>query len=126
MRTDTRKAAGCLPQDVTKYPMWGMTVPHLPRYSEHCNASSLRDQKGSRMYCEIYVKGYIPADWSDWFGGLQITNLSNGDAMLAGELADQAALFGVLNHIHGMRLALLTLATSKGQRALSLGGDTRR
>jgi len=64
------------------------------------------------MYCEIYVNGYVPADWSDWLGGLKITNLSSGDAILAGELTDQTALFGVLNHIHNLNLSLVTLTTS--------------
>ncbi len=77
------------------------------------------------MYCEIFIKGYIPADWSDWFGSLQITNLSSGDAMLAGELPDQAALFGVLNHIHSMNLQLQTLTTSNDQRLESSGSDNR-
>jgi hypothetical protein len=78
------------------------------------------------MYCEIYVKGYVAADWSDWFGGLRITNLSNGDAILAGELADQTALFGVLNHIHSINLPLLTLTTSKEQRLQTPAGESRR
>ena len=75
------------------------------------------------MYCEIYVKGYVPADWSEQFGGLKITNLSNGEAMLAGELVDQSALFGVLNRVHGMNLMLCTLTTSEGQPSRSPDGD---
>lgn len=78
------------------------------------------------MHCEIYVKGYVPADWSDWFGGLKITNLSDGDAVLAGELVDQTALFGVLNHIHSMNLSLLTLTTSTEQATLPPARDRRR
>lgn len=78
------------------------------------------------MHCEIYVKGYVAGDWSDWFGGLKITNLSNGDAILAGELADQTALFGVLNHIHSMNLPLLTLTTSTRQPSQVPAGDKQR
>ena len=74
------------------------------------------DQKATGMFCEIYVNGDVPADWSDWFGGLTITQLGNGDAILAGELADQTALFGVLNHIHSVNLPLLGLTTSKAER----------
>jgi hypothetical protein len=75
------------------------------------------------MYCEIYVKGYLAADWSDWIGGLQITNLSNGDSLLAGELVDQTALFGVLNHLHNLNLPLLTLTTAADQRSPPSGSD---
>jgi hypothetical protein len=75
------------------------------------------------MYCEIYIKGYLSGDWSDWFGGLKITNLSNGDAMLAGQLVDQSALFGVLNRIHNMNLPLLTLTTADHQQPRSTDTD---
>jgi hypothetical protein len=61
------------------------------------------------MYCEIHIKGQLADDWSDWFGELTLTNLENGEAMLHGELHDQAALMGVLNRIHAMNLELLHL-----------------
>ncbi len=85
----------------------------------------LNISEGERMYCEIYVRGSLSAEWPDWFGNLKITNLSNGDSMLAGELVDQAALFGVLNHLHSMNLPLLTLTTSTDQRLQSSGADNR-
>lgn len=78
------------------------------------------------VYSEIYVRGYLPTDWSDWFGGLRITQLGNGDSMLAGELVDQTALLGVLNHLHGLNLALLALTTSPEQGAPPARGGGRR
>ena len=39
---------------------------------------------------EIRVKGHLDERWSDWFDGLEITNLENGEAMLSGEIVDQA------------------------------------
>lgn len=38
---------------------------------------------------EIRVKGHPNASWSDWFDGMAITNLENGDALLCGPIADQ-------------------------------------
>jgi len=61
---------------------------------------------------EIYqftVKGHIDFDWSEWFDGLEITHMDNGETRLSGPLADQAALFGVLNKVHTIGLPLLSL-----------------
>jgi hypothetical protein len=48
-----------------------------------------------RVY-EIRVKGYLGRRWSEWFDGLEITNMENGEAVLPGEIVDQATLHGVL------------------------------
>ena len=45
---------------------------------------------------EMRLKGHLDGRWSQWFDGLQITNLENGEAMLSGEIVDQAALHAVL------------------------------
>ena len=61
-----------------------------------------------RVY-EIRVKGHLDGRWSEWFDGLAITNLDNGDAVLFGEIVDQAALHGVLNKVRDLGLPLLAL-----------------
>ena len=33
---------------------------------------------------EIRVKGHLDPRWSEWFGGLRITNEPNGEALLSG------------------------------------------
>jgi hypothetical protein len=33
--------------------------------------------------------------WSEWFDGLEIYNMGNGEAVLSGQIVDQAALRGV-------------------------------
>jgi len=58
---------------------------------------------------EIRVKGHLPSQWDDQFGGLAIDNLPNGEAMLSGALPDQAALHGVLNRILYLGLTLISL-----------------
>ena len=60
-------------------------------------------------YYEIRVKGHLASAWTDWFSGLQITNLENGDATLTGYLPDQAALNGVLNRISSLSLPLISV-----------------
>jgi hypothetical protein len=60
-------------------------------------------------YYHIRVKGHLDGHWSDWFGGLTISNEANGEAVLAGPLADQAALHGVLNRIRDLGLPLIAV-----------------
>ena len=58
---------------------------------------------------EIRVKGHLDGRWSEWFDGLQITNLDNGEAMLSGDIVDQAALHGVLNKVRDLGLPLVAV-----------------
>ena len=60
---------------------------------------------------EVRVKGHLDGRWSEWFDGLQITNLENGVAVLSGELVDQAALHGVLNKVRDLNLALISMTS---------------
>jgi hypothetical protein len=59
---------------------------------------------------EIRVKGHLDAHWTAWFAGLEITNLQNGEAVLSGEIADQAALHGVLAKVRDLGLPLIAVA----------------
>ena len=63
---------------------------------------------------EIRVKGHLGIRWSEWFDGLEITNLENGEAVLSGEIPDQAALHGVLAKVRDLGLPLVAV-TCVGQ-----------
>jgi hypothetical protein len=67
----------------------------------------------------IRVKGHLDQHWSDWFGGLAITNEANGEAVLAGPLADQAALHGVLIKVRDRGLPLIAMC-----QVAAAGGST--
>lgn len=56
---------------------------------------------------EIRVKGHLDRRWSEWFDGLDISNLQNGEAMLSGNVVDQAALHGTLNKVRDLGLPLV-------------------
>jgi hypothetical protein len=58
---------------------------------------------------EIRVKGHLQHDWSDWFDGLEIETLANGETLLTGPLKDQAALHGVLVRIRDLGLPLVSV-----------------
>jgi hypothetical protein len=60
-------------------------------------------------YYEIRVNGHLSSHWAEWFDGLVIANLPDGQATLSGPLCDQSALFGVLDKIHDLNLALVAV-----------------
>ncbi len=62
-------------------------------------------------FYQIRVKGHLDDTWADWFVGLTISNLDNGEAKLSGYLPDQAALHGVLNRISSLGLTLVSVNT---------------
>jgi hypothetical protein len=57
----------------------------------------------------IRVKGRLAADWSAWFDGLSVQALEQGETLLIGPVADQAALHGLLTRINHLGLPLLSL-----------------
>jgi hypothetical protein len=58
---------------------------------------------------EIRVEGQLTERWSAWFEGLAIRSDPEGETSLTGQLADQAALFGVLSRIHDLNLVLVSV-----------------
>ncbi len=65
---------------------------------------------------EIRVEGHLADRWSDWFEGMAIRNELNGETTLAGEINDQAALFGVLNKIQSLNLTLISVSRSSVEK----------
>ena len=59
----------------------------------------------------IRLKGHLDSQWSAWFEGMTISNEPNGESVLRGPLADQAALHGVLIKIRDLGLPLLAVCT---------------
>ena len=58
---------------------------------------------------QIRVKGALDKKWSDWFDGLTIRPQGDDETLLAGPVADQAALHGLLGKIRDLGLPLLSV-----------------
>lgn len=58
---------------------------------------------------EICVQGHLDADWAEWFDPLTLTHQPEGVTLLAGAVADQAALHGLLNKIRNLGLILVSV-----------------
>ena len=73
--------------------------------------NALPTMQGPAKY-RIRVRGHLDANWSDRLGGMRITESQNPDGdvetILAGRVADQAALSGVLNTLYELHLPVLS------------------
>jgi hypothetical protein len=58
---------------------------------------------------EITVKGRLAPRWSAWFDGLAVTAAEDGTTVIAGPVADQSALHGLLQKLRDVGLPLLSL-----------------
>lgn len=58
-------------------------------------------------YYQIRLQGQLDEQWATWFDGLTITYTANGDTLLTGLVADQAALYGLLRKVRDLGLPLL-------------------
>jgi hypothetical protein len=61
------------------------------------------------MVYQIRIKGHLGREWTDWFGGLTITALDNGDTLLTGPVVDQAALYGLLRKVRDVGMPLISV-----------------
>jgi len=60
----------------------------------------------------IRIRGHLDQRWADWFDGLSLTHNSDGTTLLAGPLADQAALHGVLNKLRDLGLPIISMQSN--------------
>jgi hypothetical protein len=81
----------------------GMSEKHDPanQYGERISWPALY---------EIRVQGRLSGErWSQWFGDLAVATGDNGETVLYGQIADQAALYGLLARLRDLALPLLSV-----------------
>ncbi len=67
--------------------------------------------KADRMaLCRLEVIGHLQGDWSEWFEGMTVTDLPEGNTSLAGLIADQAALRGLIDKVFSLGLSLVSVS----------------
>lgn len=64
---------------------------------------------------EIRVQGRLDQRWTTWFEGLAITYEDDNITLLRGQLADEAALHGILIKVRDLALPLISLSRTIAQ-----------
>jgi len=62
----------------------------------------------SNVY-RIRVQVQLDPYWADWFGGMALTNLENGEAELEGPVEGQEALHRILEKIRDLNIGLISI-----------------
>ena len=81
------------------------------------NELNSESEKAQPLVYEIRIKGHLGREWTDWFEGLAITALDNGETLLTGPVVDQAALYGVLKKVRDLGMPLLSVIRVKPGQA---------
>jgi hypothetical protein len=63
---------------------------------------------------EIKIKGSLDEHWSQWFEGMNLKSIENGETgqectLITGPIADQPALHGLLAKIRDLNLTLISV-----------------
>lgn len=74
-----------------------------------CIITNKMNKTEGSAYYEMRIKGQLDPNWSDWFEGLLITPLPEGETLISGWVTDQAALHGILVRIRSLNLALISV-----------------
>jgi hypothetical protein len=67
-------------------------------------------------FFEIRLQGHLDEGWASWFEGMTITLTEDGDTVLTGPVADQAALHGLLKKVRDLGLPLRSLHSHSSNR----------
>jgi hypothetical protein len=74
---------------------------------------------------EIRVSGHLAHSWSDWLGGLSVQHTVDGQTILCGPVADQSALYGLIDRLSTLGLHLLSVAVRTALSATEEVGHVR-
>jgi hypothetical protein len=58
---------------------------------------------------KIRIAGHLSPQWMNWFEGLTITLEVDGNTLLSGPVADQAALHGLLKKVRDLGMPLVSV-----------------
>jgi hypothetical protein len=68
------------------------------------------------MIYQIRIKGLLNPQWTDWFGGMTVSPMANGDTLLTGPVEDQAALHGLLKKVRDVGMPLISVSPVEPDR----------
>ena len=83
------------------------------RYRVMSNDRNPKTDPDQPLVYQIRLRGHLDRRWTDWFEGLTITLEGNGDTLLTGAVADQAALHGLLRKVRDLGVPLISVTRVK-------------
>ena len=84
-------------------------MPSRNEYKEMTDNHTNKLNPTQPIVYQVRLKGYLDLRWTDWFGGLTITQEDNGDTLLTGPVTDQAALYGLLKKVRDLGIPLVSV-----------------
>ena len=80
--------------------------------------------KGGRPEAGRYavrLAGHLEAHWATWFDGLTLSHETDGTTVIRGVVADQAALYGLLQRARDLGLPLVSVTRDETDERTRLG-----
>ncbi|MGO9782876.1 MAG: hypothetical protein ACLPKE_29960 [Streptosporangiaceae bacterium] len=74
---------------------------------------------------EIRLQGHLESRWAAWFDGLTLTRGRDGTTIIHGPVADQAALYGLLQKTRDLGLPLLSVNLVEPGHSHAATAETR-
>ncbi len=66
-----------------------------------------------KEFYKIRIEGHLAPSWSETFDGMQLIWTPDGETILSGAVADQAALLGLLARLRDLNLTLISVIRIK-------------
>jgi hypothetical protein len=82
--------------------------------------TSKEDRAEAGRY-EIRLTGHLDARWTAWFDGLTVGREGDGTTLISGQIADQAALHGLLQRVRDLGLPLVSVTRDETDPPTTLG-----
>jgi NADPH:quinone reductase-like Zn-dependent oxidoreductase len=73
------------------------------------NSLNLKPDPDQPVIYQVRIKGHLDRQWTEWFGGLTLTQEEDGNTLLTGPVIDQAALHGLLKSVRDLGMPLLSI-----------------
>jgi len=71
----------------------------------------IKEKELDKTFYEIQVKGYLDARWNELFDGMSV-DWQDNVTTISGEVADQAALHGLLARVRDYGLTLISIKST--------------
>jgi hypothetical protein len=82
-----------------------------------------RDRPDGGGHYEVRLIGHLDDRWGAWFDGSTLSHRPDGTTVIRGHVADQAALYGLLQKVRDVGLALVSVDRIEPDHNPHAGGE---